>query len=111
MTEIVQGSPAATNGVAMPRRWGWHAISMSSLSSDPYERDMIKFVIVWRQYGGGRSEEIFEQFGLPEREFFCRVLVLAESPSALLVLGSARVQEIRELCLSRIRKPVERLAQ
>ncbi len=89
------------------RRGSWLAMTLSRLSRDPYERDMFRFIIIWRTYGGGSAEEIFEQFGLSEHEFFSRVMALTDSAAAWM-LGDALVQDIRELCLMRLRAALDR---
>jgi hypothetical protein len=76
---------------------------LSAISNDPYERDMIKFVVIWSDYGGGPSSQIFEDFGLCEREFFRRVFLLVAGPTADLALGGALARRLQRICLARLR--------
>lgn len=64
---------------------------------------MVEFVIRWSRYGGGSAADIFEEFGLPDVEFFRRVFVLINAPGVCLGVDRAVVDQIRRTCLVRLR--------
>jgi hypothetical protein len=79
-----------------------HRSGLSAVSGDPFERDMVDFVIRWSRYGGGSSADIFEQFGLVEPEFFRRVLVLINAPGLCLGIDRSVINQVRRTCLARL---------
>jgi hypothetical protein len=44
-----------------------------------YERSMIDFIRHWHRFGGGTARDIFVEFGLPEQDFFSRILQLLQT--------------------------------
>ncbi|MDO8942359.1 MAG: hypothetical protein Q7U75_04200 [Desulfobacterales bacterium] len=100
----VASKAAAAEDVSRPKLRVSNTICLAAISDDRYERDMVKFVISWRYYGGGPPGQIFEEFGLAEHEFFRRVFLLIKAPTASLALGRPLTQELAQTCLSRLRR-------
>lgn len=98
----VPSNAVAAEVVSLPKPRAQNVVGLSAISNDPYERDMVKFAISWRCYGGGSAGQIFEEFGLVEQEFFRRVFLLIKTPAANLVLGQALAQQLAQTCLSRL---------
>ena len=71
-----------------------------STSLGPYEWAMVEFIRRWYRFGGGTAQEIFEEFGLGEQEFFIRVLDLFQTvvPADARGLTAMAHNEIRKVC-------------
>ncbi|NTY63999.1 hypothetical protein [Mycolicibacterium sphagni] len=99
---VLLAGTVATDDVSRFTLRSRNAILLSAISKDPYERDMVRFAIDWREYGGGAAGQIFEEFGLAEHEFFRRVFLLIKTPTARVVLGQILAQQLTRMCLSRL---------
>lgn len=100
----VASKVVAAEAISPPKLRVWNMICLSAISDDPYERDMVRFAINWRCYGGGPPGQIFEEFGLPEHEFFRRILLLVRAPTSSLALGRPLTEQLVQTCLSRLRR-------
>lgn len=92
-------APEDTSLLGMRARYSVH---LSAISRDPFECDMVKFVMSWHSYGGGPRSLIFEEFGLTEREFFRRVFVLVRAPTACLAIGRGLSEQLVQMCRYRL---------
>ncbi|WP_158019688.1 hypothetical protein [Mycolicibacterium rhodesiae] len=105
-TTVVSPEPDAAGEQLSPTRIAGRArgrYGFAVVSADRFDQDMVEFVIRWRRYGGGCAADIFEEFGLPEAEFFRRVFVLVTAPSVGLVIDRVVLDQIRHTCLTRLR--------
>lgn len=69
---------------------------------DTFERSMVDFAIRWCQFGGGSSQDIFEEFGLFEADFFRRVLDLTIELSEDNGDHQQLCEEVRRVCRLRL---------
>jgi hypothetical protein len=76
---------------------------VSGTTADRFEQDMVEFVFRWSCYGGGSAAEIFEEFGLPEVEFFRRVFVLTNAQRIGPSADHPILVKVRCTCLNRLR--------
>jgi hypothetical protein len=63
--------------------------------------EILEFALVWRHWGGGSDSDIFVEFGIFPREYFCRLEALIER-GALAGQPTGIVRQIREICRARI---------
>ncbi|WP_006247723.1 hypothetical protein [Mycolicibacterium tusciae] len=70
----------------------------------PYEWAIVEFIRRWYRFGGGSAQEIFEEFGLDEQEFFTRALDLFQTvvPADALGLTAMVHHEIHKVCRWRL---------
>ena len=81
-----------------------------ALNSDPptqlgrYERAIVEFIRRWYRFGGGSAQDIFEEFGLGEQEFFTRALDLFQAVASADALGLPAMahNDIRKVCRWRL---------
>lgn len=63
---------------------------------------MIDFLRRWRHYGGGSTEDIFTEFGLPADTFFTRLATILETDPPENVTSSDKVAML-QICRQRLR--------
>lgn len=70
------------------------------LSEQTYS--LLAFAQLWMPFGGGSAEDIWERFGIVEREYFTRVQRLLDEPAATALEPQVRDQ-LRQVCATRLR--------
>ncbi|SBS79676.1 hypothetical protein MHPYR_90026 [uncultured Mycobacterium sp.] len=88
---------------ALPRCEGVrHGDDFASYQPDEVEKAMVEFVRRWYPYGGGLSGDIFVDFGMPECDFFFRILKLLTTDYVASRIGPAELRSLRDLCRWRL---------
>lgn len=80
------------------------AVASSEGCLSPEQQRMLEFAVLWLDFGGGRSEDIFVKFGVSDRVFFGRLEVLV-SQYPVPVTDSVK-RRLIELCRIRSRAPL-----
>jgi len=74
---------------------------MAGMSPDRFELAMIEHGRRWWAFGGGSRDQIFEEFGLSEEQFFRRLLDLVTN-HPVTSLDRRTSDRIRGTCLRRL---------
>ncbi|MGC0367492.1 hypothetical protein ABH922_005544 [Rhodococcus sp. 27YEA15] len=69
---------------------------------DPYENEMLKFVQMWKPYGGA-DDQVLPEFGMTVDVFYRRVLDILERPRMLALAYDER-RDLRQFCQLKLRQ-------
>lgn len=94
--------PAATTPAACPERQRHDTQQIAAPEWLHYKEQMLVFLTRWAPFGGGSSVDIWEQFGVNDREYFRRMqILLATSTEADLGISRAEIHQLRRVCTRR----------
>lgn len=77
---------------------------LTSTHWDNFERSMVDFVIRWCHFGGGSPQDIFQEFGLFEADFFRRVLRLTKDTGNADGADLFLRDQVRRVCRHRLQQ-------